>query len=138
WGYFPDDPPTNESRALADYTAWTRHNRMGGSFTVNAGHAWQTIISDNKPEFDKHPEYLALVKGKRQGEQLCVSNPAVRKLAADYALDYLRRRPDADMVSMEPSDGMGHCECDDCRKVGTVSDRAFGLADEVARAVARG
>lgn len=103
---------------------------------VNAGHAWQTIIANNKAEFDKHPEYLALVGGERKGEQFCVSNPAVRKIARDYALDFFAKNPDADMVSMETSDGGGHCECDDCKKLGNISDRAFGPANEVAKAVA--
>ena len=32
------------------------------------------------------------------------------------------------MVSMECSDGRGHCECAECQKLGGVSDRVFGLA----------
>ncbi|MFO0928553.1 MAG: DUF4838 domain-containing protein [Gemmataceae bacterium] len=127
----------DKARAPRDYQAWARHNRMAQSFAVNAGHAWQTVIADNKAAFDAHPEYLALVRGKRQGEQLCVSNPAVRKLAVTWAVDYLKRHPHADMVSLEPSDGDGQCECEACRQLGSVSDRAFGLANEAARAVAK-
>src|SRR5262249_55761592 len=101
------------------------------------GHAWQTIILDDRKTFDAHPEYLALVKGKRQGPQLCVSNPDVRRLVADWALEQLRKRPELDMVSLETSDGDGHCECDQCRKLGSISDRVFGLANDVARVVAK-
>jgi hypothetical protein len=39
------------------------------------------------------------------------------------------------MVSVEPSDGDGQCECENCKKLGSVSDRVFGLANEVAREV---
>jgi hypothetical protein len=134
YGFFEYGP---KARAPHDYQAWARHNRMAQSFTVNAGHAWQTIMADNKAEFERHPEYRALVKGKRQGEQLCVSNPAVRQLAVRWALDFLKKHPEADMVSMEPSDGDGQCECEECRKLGSISERVFGLANEVARAVAR-
>lgn len=124
-------------RCRQDYEAWARHNRMAASLKIYTGHAWQSIILANKKTFAEHPEYLALVQGKRQGEQLCVSNPAVRALATRWALDYLQRHPQADMVSMETSDGAGQCECAECRKLGSISDRAFGLANEVARAVAK-
>jgi len=137
YGFFREPGEKAKSQTQLDYESWARHNRMAGSFTVHAGHAWQSIILQNKAEFERHPEYRALVKGERTGEQLCVSNPAVRKLAVSYALEYLRKHPEADMVSMETSDGLGHCECEECKKLGSISDRAFGLANEVARAVAK-
>ena len=133
-GFFENEPT---SKPVRDYFAWMRRNRMAQSFTINCGHAWQTIIAENKPAFDQHPEYLALTGGKRQGEQLCVSNPAVRELVVAWALGYLKKHPKADMVSVETSDGGGQCECADCAKLGTISDRVFGLANEVGRAVAK-
>jgi len=87
--------------------------------------------------FAEHPEYLALVGGKRQGEQLCTSNPGLRDVAVQWALAYFKKHPTADMVSMENSDGGGMCECDSCAKLGSVSDRVFGLANDAAQAVAR-
>lgn len=135
WGYGFFD--RREGRCQADYQAWARHNRMAESFSTYTGHAWQSIIGENKAIFDEHPEYLALVDGERRGPQMCVSNPAVRKLATQWALKRLEARPDLDMVSMETSDGAHHCECEHCRKLGSVSDRAFGLANEVARVVTR-
>lgn len=137
YGFFPEPgQPSGQSRPVVDYTAWARHNRMAQSFTIYCGHAWQSIIADNQAAFDQHPEYLALVDGKRHGEQLCVSNPAVRQLAVRWALAFLEKNPKADMVSIEPSDGGGQCECDTCAELGSISDRVFGLANEVARAVA--
>ena len=49
--------------------------------------------ASNRPTFDAHPEYLALVKGKRQGPQFCVSNPEVRQLAIEWALSSLPTPP---------------------------------------------
>ncbi|NQU11298.1 DUF4838 domain-containing protein, partial [bacterium] len=129
YGYF-------DQQARTDYVTWARRNRMAGSLRIYCGHAWQTIIAENQAEFDAHPEYLALIKGERHGPQFCVSNPAVRRIATDWALSFLRRHPEADMVSLETSDGSNHCECDNCVKLGNISDRVFGLANEVARAVA--
>lgn len=125
-----------QGQCEAAYRAWSRHNRMAQSQTIWCGHAWQSIISDNQATFDAHPEYLALVAGKRTGPQFCSTHPDVRAMATEWALSQLRRDPKLDMVSMETSDMDGHCECEACVKAGTVSDRAFGLANEVARAVA--
>jgi hypothetical protein len=137
YGVFNDKGHPRGGSALKDYEAWARRNRMASSFRVNAGHAWQSIILANKQTFDEHPEYLALVKGKRGGEQLCVSNPEVQRLAIEWALAFLDKSPDREMVSMECSDGVGHCECENCLKLGNISNRVFGLANHVAREVAR-
>ncbi|HYE19641.1 MAG TPA: DUF4838 domain-containing protein [Tepidisphaeraceae bacterium] len=135
YGYFTDAPP-NQRKCQDDYIAWARHNRMASSLPIHAGHAWQNIIHNNKGRFENHPEYLALTKGKRQGEMLCVTNADVRQLAVDYALAQLEKKPDLEMVSMECSDGGGHCECDNCKKLGGPSNQVFDLANHVARAVA--
>jgi hypothetical protein len=127
----------NQPRCREDYEAWARHNRMASSRRIWCGHAWQAIIAAEKKTFAEHPEYLALVKGKRQEPQLCVSNPEVRKLVTGWALQQLAKRPELDMVSLETSDGSNHCECEHCQKLGNISDRAFGLANEVARIVAK-
>ena len=107
-----------DRRSYSDYLAWCRHNRMNsygegnvGSLQIANGHAWQSIIAEDSETFKKHPEYLALVGGKRQGVQLCVSNPEVRKIAAQWVLDRFEKKPEVDMVSLEPSDGARHCEC---------------------------
>ncbi len=134
WGYGFFDH--REGRCQAEYEAWARHNRMAMSRRIWCGHAWQSIIGDNRAVFDAHPEYLALVKSERRGPQMCVSNPAVRKLAIDWALNQIRRRPELDMVSLETSDGSDHCECEACTRLGNISERAFGLANEAARALA--
>ena len=133
WGFGFFD--RREGKAQADYEAWARHNRMAQSFRVYTGHAWQSVILENQKVFDEHPEYYALVKGKRRGPQFCVSNPEVRRMATAWALRRLALKPELDMISMETSDGIAHCECAKCLAMGSVSDRAFGLANEVARVV---
>ncbi|MDQ3621698.1 MAG: DUF4838 domain-containing protein [Verrucomicrobiota bacterium] len=137
YGAFADKGHPHGGSTQKDYDGWARHNRMASSFRVYAGHAWQSIIHANKKSFEEHPEYLALVKGQRGGEQLCVSNPEVRRLAAEWALAFFKKKPDREMVSMECSDGEGHCECDECAKLGSISDRVFALANDVARVVAK-
>ena len=85
--------------------------------------------------FAEHPEYLGLVDGKRTSTKFCISNPALRKLVVDYALSQFADDPSRDSISMDPSDGGGWCECDQCAKLGSITDRALLLANEVAVAV---
>lgn len=123
-----------------DVLAWRRRNRLGTGFAVSYSHVYDKIVKDYKQVFEEHPEYLALIDGKRvpvqgSGNKFCISNPAVRQLAVTWATTYLEKRPDAQGVSMEPSDGMGWCECQPCTEMGSISDRAYGLASQVAAAV---
>jgi hypothetical protein len=119
----------------ADYVAWKRHNRQAESFVVNAGHNLDAVIRANETEFKKHPEYLALTGGKRQGYQLELSNPAVRKMVVELALDFFDKNPTADMVSLEPADTVQHSESPESLAMGSVSDRVFGMANEAAKAL---
>ena len=80
YGYFADKGGSSQK----DYVAWSRRNRMAGSFSVYAGHAWQSIILSNKKIFAEHPEYLALVKGERKGEQLCVRDRKSTRLNSSH------------------------------------------------------
>ncbi len=142
WGYFD----RKEKKCQNDYDAWVRHNLLGASLKIYCGHAWQNIISLYRNEFKRHPEYLALhiikdkktgriIAKRREGNKFCVSNPGLVALCKRYAIEYFRKHPQADMVSMEPSDGGGDCQCENCRRMGTISDRVFYLANEVAKAV---
>lgn len=116
---------------------WNVRNRMGG-VQLNTGHVYNTIIERNKAAFEAHPEYLALVKGKRElkhDAKFCVANPGLHQLVIDDALRQFEADPKLSMVSVEPSDGYGWCECAQCTKIGNISNRAITLANAVAEAV---
>ena len=119
-----------------DYNAeplrqWQIRNRAAGSFQLNTGHAYDGILRRCRAEFRAHPEYLGLVDGQRSSSKFCISNPGLRKLVVRDALDWIAEHPDQSCVSMEPSDGGGWCECQVCRAMGSPSDRALTLANEV-------
>ena len=124
WGY------NNEP-----YRQWSARNRVVQGFRLNSGHAYDAIIAANRATFNEHPEYLALVNGKRGGTKFCVSNDDLRKLIVDHAVAQVKKNPDVDSISMDPSDGGGWCECEPCAEMGSVSDRALTLANEVAAAI---
>lgn len=133
---------TRSTKGDADQKNWDRYNRMGGAFRAGTGHAFPGIINRNKAEFEKHPEYFAiLADGQRDttrgypARKFCVSNEGLVQLCIADAFRQFEASKDTQMVSLDPSDGPGSCECDECKKIGTVSDRVFHLANRVAKAV---
>jgi hypothetical protein len=124
WGY--NDEP---------YRQWCQRNRAVKGFDLQSGHSYESIIAANQAAFDQHPEYYALVGGERKlrpDVKFCISNPALRKLVVEHAVRTVRANPRLDSISMDPSDGGNWCECDECAKIGSVSNRVVTLANEVA------
>ena len=117
------------------YKDWCVRNRMAKGFDLNSGHSYGTIIAANRKAFDAHPEYGALIGGERKLSKFCVANAALRQLVVDYAKEKIRKQPRLDSISMDPSDGGGWCECAECARIGSPSDRALTLANEVAEAI---
>jgi hypothetical protein len=104
---------------------WERRNRFGGE-RISGGHAFGDILPP-QTWGAKHPEYYALVKGKRDWEnfngkhraQLCTTNPEVIQRVTDYCRTHFDADPDLDGVSIAANDGRGFCECDNCRRLDT-------------------
>jgi hypothetical protein len=117
------------------YADWCARNRATSGIDLRSGHSYDGIIHTNQAEFAAHPEYLGLVGGKRTSTKFCISNPGLRKLCVDNALRHFAKDPSADSISMDPSDGGGWCECAECAKLGSITDRAIFLANEVAEGV---
>lgn len=120
------------------WSRWKKRNRMNSSFQLSTGHAYGSIVRRNQKTFNEHPEYFALVDGKRLPgvtAKFCVSNPELRQIVIDDAVNQMKAHPDLDSVSMDPSDGGGWCECDVCLRMGSASDRALTLANDVAAAI---
>lgn len=120
------------------FREWQRRNRVPGAFDLQTGHSSEALIERHRAEFDAHPEYLALVNGRRASTKLCLSNPGLRRLVVDDALARMAREPERDTVSLEPSDGDGWCECKACREMGAPSDRLLVLANEVSEELEKG
>jgi hypothetical protein len=129
WGY--NDEP---------YRQWCVRNRAVQGFKLNSGHAYDHIIAQRRAEFEQHPEYLAELNGERKlrpDAKFCIANPGLRKLVVDWAVERVKKSPEEDSISMDPSDGAGWCECGPCAEMGSVSDRVITLANEVADAINR-
>ena len=96
---------------------WLKQQRIGRSKNYSFGHAftrWWAMYGK------KHPEYFALVNGKREPRyknrpdrvKLCVSNPAVwKQIVADWA----KRKDRSPMINVCENDSGNYCECKNCR-----------------------
>ncbi len=123
-----------------EYPQWAEHNRMGG-VPINSSHVYQTIYAQNKAFFESNPDCMAFYDGKRRnpgGMKFCPSNPAMKAFIQTYAREHIAKRPAEWVMSMEPSDGGGWCQCENCKKLGNISDQAVTLANFAAEAIQGG
>ncbi len=143
-GLFPVKGLIETEIVKISWEDWKRRNRMGGSVKLG-GHYWETFNLTYKDVLLKNPQYLAEIKGKRTpwnvSAKFCISNKQLQQLFVADRIKYLNQqislsvdKGEKFMIPVDPSDGGGHCECDQCRKMGTVSDRVFFLANLVAKA----
>lgn len=145
-GGFGGSLPLDPQRTLqARWTDWQRRNRFGGEFRV-AGHSGEAFNLKFRKELEAHPEWRAMIDGERVPWSLiskfCAGNQDVVDLfVKDRVEDYrLRNKRDPEdphswAVSVEPADGGGHCTAPESVALGSVSDRVFSVANQVARAV---
>lgn len=126
---------------------WQRRTRQGWVPRAWFGHSWYYAFDlkkgDKNPLLAEHPEWFALVNGKRQGPQMCTTNPEVIDHMVEFVLANTKNR----ITSISPSDGYGFCECDRCTALDVpgvlsydgqtplLSDRIFTYANEIARRV---
>ena len=91
--------------------------RHGDRFRITRmGHnlAW---LVPAKTYAGEHPEYFALHNGQRVTEgdlELCLSHPAVGRIAADTLRQAMREDPAADMLFIGQSDTGKFCMCTQC------------------------
>jgi len=121
-------------------------------------HTWYRVIPSAK-HFETHPEWFALVDGKRRagqlhGTQLCVTAPGLVDAFAKNIIRLFDRDPHLKVTSISPNDGYGWCEYERCEALDQKlckgrttkqglskarpfrGDRVFWFANEVARRVA--
>jgi hypothetical protein len=99
----------------------TPHTRVpmpwGGSIRYHyMGHTYG-IYFPTQEYFAEHPEYYALVNGKRQPSQLCHTNEDVIRLSIEKTCKIFRDNPDVTITGIGPNDGRGFCDCPDCKKL---------------------
>lgn len=93
--------------------------------------------------YDEHPEYFAVKGGKRLARNtkygrmnICLSNPAVRRICAERALKWVAHQNDRRFFFVMDADS-SPCQCPSCRAEGVVPlGRLLKWANPIAEAVA--
>ena len=99
--------------ADAEYMEWHKLQKFDDLWGL-WGHSYDKLVPA-KQYFTTHPEYYALVKGKRQPSQLCLSNDEVYKIVVADLKRRMADNPDAVYWSVSQNDDIGYCECDKCK-----------------------
>jgi len=119
------------------YQQWLERNRVHNQgFQLNTGHAYESIIRVYASEFADHPDYLCPSENGRKNTKFRIMNPDLQQLVVRYALKFFDTHPQADSVSVDPSDGGGWCEEKLEDQPISVSDRVLLLANQAAAALA--
>ena len=130
------DPDGKVERSWED---WKKRNGWGRQIKLG-GHYGETFNQQYKEKLESN-DYLALVDGARQYSKTakyCYSNQGLIDLLVQDALKRLKTSNETiPVIAMDPADGGKHCTCAACQKMGTVSDRVFHAANEVAKAIGR-
>jgi hypothetical protein len=105
-------------------------------------HTFNSLVPANA-HYAKHPEWFSLVNGKRvtDSAQLCLTNDAMREELTKTALAWIRKNPDAGMISISQNDCHGACECEKCAAVvaeeGSQSGPLIRFVNAVAADIAK-
>jgi len=89
-------------------------------------HSFQKLLP-NEEYFDKHPEYFALIDGKRnpKGEP-CLSNPEVKKIMIENLGKFMGEKPECKYWSVSQNDDNLYCRCEECQKKVDYDDSQMG------------
>ncbi|MCX6573443.1 MAG: DUF4838 domain-containing protein, partial [Candidatus Aminicenantes bacterium] len=100
-----------------DYLDWMRlqlHTDLYGAgyyvHTFQRLLPWQTY-------FEAHPEYFALMNGKRIIDQPCLSRPEVFDIAAARLREEMAAQPGKKIWSVSQNDNSSYCQCPECLKI---------------------
>ena len=116
------------------FDAFINNPKLAGSYRYARWHVHTLAHNGLLPyaEFDKNPEYFALVDGKRlQKGQPCMTNPDLIRFITKNAKTWIRDNPEAQIISLSAGDFINTCECPSCN---TAYDK-FGKTEVIVRLV---
>ena len=104
-------------RAMEKYYSFANGKLSATWYLCHGGHSHIPAIPRAKYKKD-HPEYFAIVAGKRDGysiPQYCLSNPKVQELIYKQILKDVDR-PGVTQTQLAQTDGFRVCSCEPCKK----------------------
>jgi len=91
----------------------------GGHYTILGWcHTFFQLLPPDR-YFQEHPDWYSEIDGQRiaQHTQLCLTNMEMRAELVRNALAWIRKNPDAGMISISQNDWGGNCQCEKCREL---------------------
>ena len=144
-------------RSLADrkfriaMDLWKRRCNLGESLGWYNNHMWRYILPPEK-YVDKHPEWFAMLNGRRskesfgadEGLKICTSNLEALKEFARVSVEKAKKQK-TNYISITPNDGIRFCECPECTRddlkaedgSAIMSNRMFLYANRLAEMITR-
>ncbi len=139
-----EDKPQNDVRIInlyypnnPEYQDWMRLNTIeeiypDGYFV----HTFHRLVP-RETYFQDHPDYFALVNGKRSIDQLCPSNPEVRKIISEKLRIEMSKQPDKQKWSVSQNDNFSYCQCDQCKQIIAKEESPSGPIIQLVNAIAK-
>lgn len=112
----------------AEYTDWHKLDHAPDGERTDWGMWVHTFNSLVPPQtyYQQHPEYFAMVKGKRLPTQLCLSNPEVLNITIQNLRKMIAQNPNAKYWSVSQNDNRDFCTCDLCRATDSIEGSPSG------------
>jgi hypothetical protein len=114
-----------EDPVFADKMRCDRHAWKGAEDWGLWVHTMFTLVPPEK-YFETHPEYYALMAGKRAKTQLCLTNPEVLSITIESLRERMKEKPEATYWSVSQMDTYGACECASCKVIDDYEGGASG------------
>lgn len=115
----------------------------GGHYTLLGWcHTFYQLLPPEK-YFAQHPDWYSLINGKRRTDdaQLCLTNPEMRAELVKQAMAWIKRDPQAGMISITQNDWGGPCQCQNCQAIvdreGSQSGPILHFVNRVAEEIER-
>jgi hypothetical protein len=122
----------------AEYTDWHKldHNEDGDRTDWGMWvHTFNALVPPETYYHD-HPEYYAMVNGKRIPTQLCLTNPEVLEVTTSNLRKKIAQNPTAIYWSVSQNDNKNFCTCNNCKAIddreGSPSGSIIQFVNQVA------
>lgn len=122
------------------YSDWHKidHSTLDGVTDGEWGYMVHTfeLLVPPASYFKTHPEYYALMDGKRNASQLCLSNPEVYDVLVKNLEEAMAQFSKATYWSVSQNDNYGYCRCEQCAEMdaseGSSSGSVLAFVNRVA------
>ncbi len=119
----------------------TISEQMGGHYSLLGWCHTAYELLPPKDYFNKHPEWYGMLNGVRSavGSQLCQTNEEMKAELIKNALGWIKKNPEAGIISITQNDWIGPCQCDKCealvKQTGSQSGALISMVNDVAEAI---